>query len=224
MDQRSREGRVVDLEVGEDPRDAERVEDEVLAASPVLPLVRLGRERERALEEIAVGAETLARIVSGVRPLAYSSDQSLTDVDVHAGLEQALVLLNHKVPADVTVQRDLDPEPQVVQGWPADLALVWTNLLDNALAAVERPGTVTVRTRGEADSVVVDIENTGPPVSPEVLARAFDAFFTTKPVGEGTGLGLATSLAVVAQKHRGRLTLTSEDGVTRARVVLPRHR
>ena len=186
----------------------------------------LARSAEVAalLEEIAVGAETLARIVSGVRPLAYSSDQSLTDVDVHAGLEQALVLLNHKVPADVTVQRDLDPEPQVVQGWPADLALVWTNLLDNALAAVDRPGTVTVRTRGEDDAVTVDVENTGPPVPPEVLARAFDAFFTTKPVGEGTGLGLATSLAVVAQKHRGRLTLTSEDGVTRARVVLPRRR
>ena len=92
------------------------------------------------------------------------------------------------------------------------------------MTAVERGGTVTVRTRGEADAVVVDIENTGPTVPADVLARAFDAFFTTKPVGEGTGLGLATSLAVVAQKHRGRLMLTSEDGVTRARVVLPRHR
>jgi signal transduction histidine kinase len=176
------------------------------------------------LEEISAGAEQLSRIVSGVRPLAYSSDQSLTELDVHESLQQALVLLNHKVAADVTVHRDLDPEPQGVQGWPADLALVWTNLLDNALAAVGPGGTVTVRTRGRPDAVVVDIENTGPTVPPEVLARAFDAFYTTKPVGQGTGLGLATSLAVIAQKHRGRLTLTSEDGVTRARVVLPRHR
>ena len=83
---------------------------------------------------------------------------------------------------------------------------------------------MTVRTRGEADDVVVDIENTGPTVPPEVLDRAFDAFYTTKPVGEGTGLGLATSLAVVTQRHKGRLTLTSADGVTRARVVLPRRR
>jgi signal transduction histidine kinase len=148
----------------------------------------------------------------------------MSDVDVHASLEQALVLLRHKVPDGVTVIRDFDPEPQFVQGWPADLALVWTNLLDNALAAVDRAGTVTVRTRGQHDSVVVDVENTGPTVPPEVLARAFDAFFTTKPVGQGTGLGLATSLAVVAQKHRGRLTLTSADGVTCARVVLPRRR
>jgi signal transduction histidine kinase len=176
------------------------------------------------LEEISAGAEQLSRIVTGVRPLAYSSDQSLTDVDIHASLDQALVLLRHKVPPGVRVVRDLDPQPQSVQGWPADLALVWTNLLDNALAAVDADGTVTVRTRGQDDEVVVDVENTGPTVPPEVLARAFDAFFTTKPVGQGTGLGLATSLAVVAQKHRGRLTLTSEDGVTRARVVLPRRR
>jgi signal transduction histidine kinase len=176
------------------------------------------------LEEISAGADQLSRIVSGVRPLAYSSDQSLTDVDVHASLEQALVLLRHKVPARVRVVRDFDPEPQFVQGWPADLALVWTNLLDNALAAVDQEGVVTVRTRGQAVAVEVDIENTGPTVPPQVLARAFDAFFTTKPVGQGTGLGLATSLAVVAQRHHGRLTLSSQDGVTCARVVLPRRR
>jgi signal transduction histidine kinase len=176
------------------------------------------------LEEVSAGADQLTRIVSGVRPLAYSSDQSLTDVDVQASLEQALVLVRHKVPPGVRLTRDFDPQPQFVQGWPADLALVWTNLLDNALAEVDRDGAVMVRIRGEEDSVTVDIDNTGPTVPPEVLERAFDAFFTTKPVGSGTGLGLATSLAVVAQKHRGRLTLTSADGVTRARVVLPRRR
>jgi signal transduction histidine kinase len=182
-------------------------------------------EEVRALlEEIATGADYLSRIVSGVRPLAYAADQALTDVDVHAGLEQALVLLRHKVPPGVRVERDLDPERLTVEGWAADLATVWTNLLDNALAATGPEGVLTVRTRGTADSVVVDVENTGPAVPPEVLERAFDAFYTTKPIGHGTGLGLATSLAVVSQRHKGRLTLTSADGVTRARVVLPRHR
>lgn len=177
---------------------------------------------EALLEEVSAGAEYLSAIVSGVRPLAYAVDEALTDVDLHASLEQSLVLLRHKIPPGVQVVRDLDPDPQHVQGWPADLATVWTNLLDNALAAVGSDGTLTVRTRGSADEVVVDVENTGPPVPPEVLARAFDAFWTTKPIGSGTGLGLATSQAAVEQRHRGRLTLTSEDGVTRARVVLPR--
>ena len=141
---------------------------------------------------------------------------------MHASIEQSLVLLRHKIPPGVRVVRDLDPEPLRVQGWAADLAMVWTNLLDNALAATGDEGTLTVRTRGDADEVTVDIENTGQPVPPEVLARAFDAFYTTKPIGQGTGLGLATSQAVVTQRHRGRLTLESTDGVTRARVVLPR--
>jgi signal transduction histidine kinase len=189
----------------------------------VADLVR-AEEVRALLEEVSAGADYLSKIVTGVRPLAYAADQSLTQVDVHAGLEQALVLMRHKVPPGVRIVRDLDPPPQVVEGWAADLAMVWTNLLDNALAAVGQQGEVTVRTRGEPDNVVVDVENTGPTVPPEVLARAFDAFFTTKPIGQGTGLGLATSLAVVAQRHKGTLTLTSEDGVTRARVVLPRHR
>jgi len=191
---------------------------------PVVRELVRAEEVRAVLEEVSAGADYLSKIVSGVRPLAYAADQSLTQVDVHAGLEQALVLVRHKVPPGVRIVRDLDPRPQAVEGWAADLAMVWTNLLDNALAAVGQQGEVTVRTRGEPDAVVVDVENTGPTVPPEVLARAFDAFFTTKPIGQGTGLGLATSLAVVAQRHKGTLTLTSEDGVTRARVVLPRHR
>jgi signal transduction histidine kinase len=191
---------------------------------PVVRELVRAEEVRAVLEEVSAGADYLSKIVSGVRPLAYAADQSLTQVDVHAGLEQALVLVRHKVPPGVRIVRDLDQRPQTVEGWAADLAMVWTNLLDNALAAVGQQGEVTVRTRGEPDVVVVDVENTGPTVPPEVLARAFDAFFTTKPIGQGTGLGLATSLAVVAQRHKGTLTLTSEDGVTRARVVLPRHR
>ena len=214
------------VRLGVDPGALTRALGE-LPADRRVPVVRelvRAEEIRAVLEEVSAGADYLSKIVSGVRPLAYAADQSLTEVDVHAGLEQALVLVRHKVPPGVHVVRDLDPRPQVVEGWAADLAMVWTNLLDNAIAAVGQAGEVTLRTRGEADSVVVDIENTGPTVPPEVLARAFDAFYTTKPIGQGTGLGLATSLAVVAQRHKGSLTLTSADGVTRARVVLPRHR
>jgi signal transduction histidine kinase len=99
--------------------------------------------------------------------------------------------------------------------------MVWTNLLDTALAAVGEEGTVTVRTRGEPDTVVVEIENTGPTVPPEVLGRAFEAFFTTKPVGQGTGLGLDVSWRIVVQRHGGDLRVASTPGDTRFSVVLP---
>jgi signal transduction histidine kinase len=214
------------VRLGVDPPSLARALDGLPAdrRRPVVQELVRAEEVRAVLEEVSAGADYLSKIVSGVRPLAYAADQSLSEVDIHAGLEQALVLMRHKVPPGVRVVRDLDPRPQLIEGWAADLAMVWTNLLDNAIAAVGQAGEVTVRTRGEPDSVVVDIENTGPTVPPEVLARAFDAFYTTKPIGQGTGLGLATSLAVVAQRHKGSLTLTSADGVTRARVVLPRRR
>ena len=123
------------------------------------------------------------------------------------------------------IVRDFDPQPQTVEGWAADLAMVWTNLLDNALAAVGQEGVVTVRTRGEADAVVVDVENTGP---------------TGAPGGAGAGVRRLLHDQADRPGHRTRAwrrrwpsspsgtragsTLTSEDGVTRARVVLPRHR
>lgn len=191
-------------------------------ANAVRDLTRAAETRA-VLDEIAAGAEYLTTIVSGVRPLAYASDGALTDVDLHASLESAITLLSHKVPPEVEVVRDLDPAAQHVQGWPADLAMVWNYLLDNALDAVSRPGRVLVRTRGHAERVTVDVENTGPPIPPEVLERVFEPFYTTKPVGQGTGIGLWSAHATVTQRHRGELTLSSQDGVTRARVVLPRH-
>jgi signal transduction histidine kinase len=206
------------------PRALEAVLTTLPGEDRAAELRRFLHEHEVAglLEELVTGAEHLSRIVTGVRPLAYAADQGLTEVDLHAGLEQALVLLRHKLLPGVRVVRDLSPDARTVRGRPADLALVWINLLDNAVAAVGAEGTITVRTAAAGDRVVVDVENTGPPVPPEVAERVFDAFFTTKPVGEGTGLGLTTSLAVVTQQHHGELTLTSADGVTRARVVLAR--
>jgi len=188
----------------------------------VRDLVRRAEARA-VLEEVGAGAAYLTSITSAGRPLAYSGDAAPADVDVHASLENALLLLAHKVPAGVRVVRDLDPEPQHLVGWPADLAMVWNYLLDNAFDAVNAGGTVTVRTRGTDGEVTVDVENTGDPVPPEVLEHATEPFFTTKPVGEGTGIGLFSAHSTVTRQHRGRLTFTSTGGITRVRVVLPRH-
>lgn len=183
-------------------------------------LARSGQVR-RLLDEISVGADYLAKIASGGRSLAYSAEEALGLVDVHAGLEDALVLVGHKVPPRVDVRRDLAADPSVVQGWASRLALVWTNLLDNAMDAVPPGGRVTVATRSDEESVTVDVENTGAPVPPDVLDKVFDPFFTTKPLGEGTGLGLAAVWSEVTG-HHGTAEMTSAGGVTRVRVVLPR--
>jgi signal transduction histidine kinase len=98
---------------------------------------------------------------------------------------------------------------------------VWTNLLDNAIGALGETGTITIATRREGDCALVEIRDDGPGVPEEIQERIFDAFFTTKDVGAGTGLGLSTARRIVEERHGGSLTVSSRPGATTFRVSLP---
>jgi signal transduction histidine kinase len=119
------------------------------------------------------------------------------------------------------VVKEFDPALPPVPGFPGELNQVWTNLVDNAVAAMDGSGTLTVRTRREHGRLVVEFQDTGPGVPPEIRRRIFEPFFTTKPVGQGTGLGLDISWRIVVNKHHGDLEVESEPGDTRFRVYLP---
>ncbi|MGA2720134.1 MAG: ATP-binding protein [Candidatus Acidiferrales bacterium] len=97
---------------------------------------------------------------------------------------------------------------------------MWTNIIDNAIDAMDGKGKLRVRTYREDDCVVVEIADTGPGISPEVKAHIFEPFFTTKGVGEGTGLGLDTVQRIV-KKHHGTIQVDSKPGDTRFQVWLP---
>jgi signal transduction histidine kinase len=99
---------------------------------------------------------------------------------------------------------------------------VWTNLIDNAIDALGETGTITIATRPEAGGARVDVTDDGPGIAPEIKDRVFDSFFTTKDVGRGTGLGLATAHRIVVDRHLGTLTVDSEPGATTFHVWLPR--
>jgi signal transduction histidine kinase len=108
-----------------------------------------------------------------------------------------------------------------VNSYGSELNQVWTNLIDNAIDAMNGKGDLRVHTYREDDSAVVEIRDNGPGISSEVLPYIFDPFFTTKGVGEGTGLGLDISWRIVVNKHHGDLSVESEPGDTRFRVRLP---
>ena len=97
---------------------------------------------------------------------------------------------------------------------------MWTNLIDNALAAAPAGGRVTIRTRRAGDFLVVEVEDDGPGIPDDVAARIFDPFFTTKPPGEGTGLGLDIARRIVV-RHRGDLRLKPMDRGASFQVLLP---
>ena len=117
--------------------------------------------------------------------------------------------------------KELDRSLPQVPVYGGELNQVWTNLIDNAVQAMDGAGTLTIRTSLDGDHVRVEIGDTGPGIPPELRQRIFEPFFTTKPVGEGTGLGLDISYRIVVARHGGDLTVESEPGDTRFIVRLP---
>jgi signal transduction histidine kinase len=172
------------------------------------------------LAEISHGSRRVSEIVSALKSYAYLDQAPVQDVDVHRGLDDTLVILRGAIPTGVTVEREYAEQLPGVTAYGSELNQVWTNLIDNALDAVDGEGTIQVRTRVEAGEVVVEVEDDGPGIAPADVPKLFDPFFTTKPPGKGTGLGLNVSHRIVV-RHRGRIEVDSQPGRTVFRVFLP---
>jgi signal transduction histidine kinase len=142
-------------------------------------------------------------------------------VDVHDLLDSTLMMLSGKIGSGVKVVKDFDRTLPKIPAYPGELNQVWTNLIDNAVSAMDGEGTLTVRTALDHDQLLVEFRDSGPGVPPEIRDRIFDPFFTTKPVGEGTGLGLDISFRIVVNKHHGSIHVQSVPGDTRFQVRLP---
>jgi len=130
-------------------------------------------------------------------------------------------MFKHKIGDGITIVKEFDRTLPQIPAHPAELNQVWTNLIDNAVAAMEGTGTLTVRTCREDGRILVEVCDTGPGVPDDLKRRIFDPFFTTKPVDEGTGLGLGISYRIVVNRHRGDLRVESVPGDTRFQVRLP---
>ncbi|HEY2671254.1 MAG TPA: ATP-binding protein [Rugosimonospora sp.] len=142
-------------------------------------------------------------------------------INVHDLLDATLTMLHAKIPPGVRLVKRYDPDLPPIPAYAAELNQVWTNLIDNALGAMNGTGTLTVSTSCDADRIVVEIADTGPGIPPDIRPRIFEPFYTTKPVGEGTGLGLDISYRIVVNKHHGDIRVESHPGDTRFRVILP---
>jgi signal transduction histidine kinase len=185
-------------------------------------LVRIAASVEIAslLNEIESSTSRISDLVGAIKEYTYMDQAPVQNVDVVKGLETTLTIMNHKLKRGVTVQRDYLPTPLLVNSFGSELNQVWTNLIDNAIDAMNGNGELRVRTYRDDGCVVVEIGDNGPGISPEVKAHIFEPFFTTKAVGEGTGLGLDTVQRIV-RKHRGNIQVNSRPGDTRFQVSLP---
>ena len=173
------------------------------------------------LQEIHLGTERISSIVGALKEYSYLDKADLLSVDVNRGIRNTLIILNSKLKQGVEVIEELDDNLPEIQAFGSELNQVWTNLIDNAVGAMGGTGTICIRSAVSQDGVMVEIEDNGPGIPKENLQRIFDAFFTTKAVGEGTGLGLHTCYSIVVNKHGGRLDVKSEPGCTCFYVWLP---
>ena len=172
------------------------------------------------LNEIESSTSRISDLVKAIKEYTFMDQAPVQNVDVVKTLENTLIILNYKLKKGVSVERDYQKVPLLVNSFGSELNQVWTNLIDNAIDAMGGKGELRVRTYREDDSVVVEIGDNGPGIPPEVQPRIFEPFFTTKAVGEGTGLGLDTVQRVV-RKHRGSIQVHSKPGDTRFQVRLP---
>jgi signal transduction histidine kinase len=177
-------------------------------------------ETELLMDEIEDSTTRISTLVAAAKQYSQMDRAPFTVVNVHTLLDSTLLMLGKKV-GNLTVVKDYDRTLPDIPAYAAELNQVWTNLIDNAVAAMNGSGTLTLRTARDEDCLLVEVGDTGPGVPEDVLPRIFEPFFTTKPFGEGTGLGLDISWRIVVNKHHGDLRVESEPGNTRFQVRLP---
>ena len=173
------------------------------------------------LSEIKESSQRISGLVAAIRSYSQMDRASTQHVDVTEGLESTLVMLGYKLGDGITVVPDYDTGVPRIDAYPGELNQVWTNLIDNAVDAMGGAGTLRLTTRTDGDDVVIEVGDTGPGMSPEVAARAFEPFYTTKEVGKGTGLGLDIARRIVVERHGGTITVDSRPGETVLRVRIP---
>lgn len=185
-------------------------------------LVRLCASLEIAgiLDEIESSVSRISDLVRAIKEYTFMDQAPVQNVDIVKSLETTLTILNHKLKHGVTVERDYQPVPLLVDSFGSELNQVWTNIIDNAIDAMHGKGKLRVRTHREDNWVVVEIMDDGPGIPPDIQPHIFEPFFTTKGVGEGTGLGLDTVQRIV-KKHRGSIQVNSKPGETCFQVFLP---
>ncbi len=189
---------------------------------PGLEWVASAVSTKALLSEVKEATGRVSALVAAVRSYSQLDRASLQLIDVTEGIETTLVMLGHKMRGGVDVVRDYAVDLPRIEANPGELNQVWTNLIDNAIDAMDGRGTLRVSTRPQGDSVVVEVADTGAGMPPEVQAHAFEPFFTTKDVGKGTGLGLDISRRIVVDRHHGEIAIDVQPNETVLSVRLPR--
>jgi signal transduction histidine kinase len=194
------------------------------SAPAVVEVLAARAEMDTLVAEIAEGSVRLSELVGALKSYSYLDQGPLQTVDVARGIEDTLLILKPKT-TGIAMVRDYEPGLPTIPAYGSRLNQVWTNLIDNAADAIHDSGTadgrIKIAASARGDALIVTVENNGPEISPSVRGRIFEAFFTTKEPGKGTGLGLDTVYDIVVNQHRGTINVDSDQERTIFKVELP---
>ncbi|MGF6369006.1 signal transduction histidine kinase [Paraburkholderia sp. RAU6.4a] len=180
-------------------------------------------ELHSLLQEAMRGSARIADIVKATKAYSYMDQAPQQEVDVHAGIEDTLIVMAHELKRGVTVTRNYDRGLPRLQVYGSELNQVWTRIVENAIDAMNGQGELTIRTHRGTDCAVVEISDNGPGIAPEAVPHLFEPFFTSKPANKGhaRGLGLHIAYRIVVNRHGGTIQVDSRPGQTTFRVTLP---
>ncbi len=173
------------------------------------------------LQEIGHGTKRIAEIVKVLKGYSYMDQAPVQSVDVREGLKDTLVMLSGELREGIKVDIDFAENLPRIEGYGSELNQVWTNLIDNAISAMDSKGALELKAYQDDEWVVVEVADSGAGIPAEAQEKIFDPFYTTKAPGEGTGLGLNISHSIVVEKHEGLISVDSKPGATRFTVKLP---
>ena len=173
-------------------------------------------------DKLQESTQRMSELVKAVKTYAYMDRGELVEVDLHEGIITTVKVLKHRLKhTHIELKADFDETLPKLTVRGSELNQVWTNLIDNAIDALGDSGTLTITTRHNGQWAEVEVADDGPGIPADAREHLFDAFYTTKEIGQGTGLGLATAMRIVSDRHNGTLTVESEPGRTAFLVRLP---
>ncbi len=175
---------------------------------------------QQLMSDIDSGLQRIMRVVSTIKSYSFMDQAPVQIIDVHRGLESGIELLALPPDSSIEFERQFDTSLPKIEAYGRDLNQVWSNILDNAVKAVGTHGVITLRTTCQSGCIRVEIRDDGVGIPDDVLPKVFDPFFSTRPEGQGAGLGLTISRNIVL-KHGGNIEVTSVSGSTCVAVTLP---
>jgi signal transduction histidine kinase len=177
---------------------------------------------ERLIEDIEDASERITMLVDAIKShVQMDRSGELYSTDIHKDLDDTLILLGYKIrDKNISIKKNFCEDLPEVEVYIGELNQVWTNIIDNAIFAVEKNGEIEIQTECDKKNVIIKISDNGKGIPKEIVSRIFDPFFTTKKVGEGTGIGLDIVRNVI-NRHKGEIKVNSKPGKTQFIICIP---